>query len=65
MAIQAGLEEVALWIGQHGDSTVAGNIAEVIRASNENAEFIAQGVAQLTVSAGIDSWKNQEEGRPK
>lgn len=52
MALQAALEEVALWIRQRGSEAVADNITGALEALTENADFIAQGIVKLT--AGVD-----------
>jgi hypothetical protein len=56
---QAALEEVALWIRQQGSVDVARNINGALDTLNQNAEFIAKGIAELTVSSGIESWRSQ------
>lgn len=56
MAPQAGLEEVSLWIRQSGSEDVAGNINGALETLNQNADFIAQSIAELSVSAGIGIW---------
>jgi hypothetical protein len=52
MALQAALEEVALWIRQRGSEAVADNITGALEALTENADFIAQGIVKLT--PGVD-----------
>ena len=59
MALQAALEEVALWIRQQGSGEIAANINGALDTLNQNAEFIAKGIAELTVSLGIESWRSQ------
>ncbi|MGY4494880.1 hypothetical protein [Pseudomonas sp. TE3610] len=61
-AIQAALEELALWVAQQGAAQVAGNISATVEALNENAQFIAQGIAQLTVAAGVGEWGKGNPG---
>jgi len=53
MALQAALEEVSLWIRQRGSEDIASNINGALDTLNQNAEFIAQGIAELTVTSGI------------
>lgn len=62
MAIQAALEEIALWIAQQGAPDVAGNISGTISTLNENARFIAEGIARLTIAAGVGEWSKQDDG---
>ena len=50
MALQAAIEEVALWIRQRGSEDVAGNVSGALETLTQNADFIAEGIAQLTVS---------------
>ncbi|KPY45367.1 hypothetical protein [Pseudomonas syringae] len=50
MALQAALEEVALWIRQQGSEDIAGNINGALDTLNQNAEFIAKGIVELTVA---------------
>ncbi|WP_455922674.1 hypothetical protein [Pseudomonas putida] len=64
MAIQAALEEMALWIAQQGALDVAGNISGTIITLSENAEFIAQGIAQLTIAAGVNEWGKDSGSKP-
>ena len=59
IALQAALEEVALWIRQRGSEGIACNINGALETLNQNAEFIAKGVAELTVSSGIDTWRGE------
>lgn len=59
MALQAALEEVSLWIRQRGSEDIAGNINGALETLNQNAEFIAKGIAELTVSSGIETWRSQ------
>jgi hypothetical protein len=59
MALQAALEEVSLWIRQRGSEDIAGNISEALETLNQNAEFIAKGIAELAVSSGIETWRSQ------
>lgn len=56
VALQAGLEEVSLWIRQRGSEDIANNINGALEALNQNAGFIAQSIAELSVSAGIGIW---------
>ena len=53
IALQAALEEVSLWIRQRGSEDIASNINGAFDTLNQNAEFIAQGIAELTVTSGI------------
>lgn len=55
MALQAALEEVSVWIRQRGSDDTAGNINGALDTLNQNAEFIALGIAKLTVTTGIAS----------
>lgn len=57
MALQAALEEVSLWIRQRGSEEAAGNINGALDTLNQNADFIAKGIAELTVASGIDAWR--------
>lgn len=57
MALQAALEEVSLWIRQCGSEDIASNINGALDTMNQNAEFIAQGIAELTVTSGIVAWR--------
>jgi hypothetical protein len=59
MALQAALEEVSLWIRQRGSEDVAGNINGALDTLTQNAAIIAQGIAELTVSSGIDTWRGE------
>ena len=59
MVLQAALEEVSLWIRQRGSEDLAGNISGALETLNQNAEFIAKGIAELTVSSGIETWRSQ------
>lgn len=59
MALQAALEEVSLWIRQRGSEDIAGNISGALNTLNQNAEFIAQGIAELTVTSGIVAWRGE------
>lgn len=59
MALQAALEEVSLWIRQRGSQDITGNINGALDTLNQNAEFIAKGIAELTVSLGIETWRSQ------
>lgn len=59
LALQAALEEVALWIRLRGSEDIAGNINGALDTLNQNAEFIAQGIAELTVSSGIETWRGE------
>lgn len=54
MALQAALEEVAIWITQQGGDATGNNITNALQMLNENADFIAQGVAELTVSSQVN-----------
>jgi len=56
MALQAALEEVALWIRQQGSKDVAENVTSSLLTLTQNADFIAQGIAELTVSAQVRGW---------
>ncbi|MEF9674446.1 hypothetical protein QNM99_30010 [Pseudomonas sp. PCH446] len=56
MALQAALEEVALWIRQQGSEDVADNITSSLLTLTQNADFVAQGIAELTVSAQVRGW---------
>lgn len=59
MALQAALEEVSLWIRQRGSEDIAVNINGALDTLNQNAEFIAQGIAELTVTSGIETWRGE------
>ena len=59
MALQAALEEVSLWIRQRGSEGRADNINGALETLNQSAEFIAKGIAELTVSSGIEIWRGQ------
>jgi len=59
MALQAAMEEVSLWIRQRGSEDVAGNINGALDTLTQNAAVIAQGIAELTVSSGIDTWRGE------
>ena len=59
MALQAAMEEVSLWIRQRGSEDVAGNINGALDTLTQNAAIIAQGIAELTVSSGIDTWRGE------
>jgi hypothetical protein len=59
MALQAALEEVSLWIRQRGSEDVASNINGALDTLTQNAAIIAQGIAELTVSSGIDTWRGE------
>lgn len=57
MALQAAIEEVALWIRQRGSEDVAGNVSGALETVTQNADFIAEGIAQLTVSTSVNGWR--------
>jgi len=57
MALQASIEEIALWIRQRGSEDVAENVASALYTLTENSGFIADGIAELTVSAGVAGWQ--------
>jgi hypothetical protein len=59
MALQAAMEEVSLWLRQRGAEDVAGNINGALDTLTQNAAVIAQGIAELTVSSGIDTWRGE------
>lgn len=59
IALQAAMEEVSLWIRQRGSEDIAGNINGALDTRNQNAEFIAKGIAELTVSSGIETWPGE------
>lgn len=59
MALQAALEEVSLWIRHRGSEDIASNINGALDTLNQNAEFIAQGIAELTVTSGIVAWRGE------
>jgi hypothetical protein len=57
MALQAAIEEVALWIRERGSEDVAGNVSGALGILIKNADFIAEGIAQLTVSTSVNGWR--------
>ena len=59
MVLQAAMEEVSLWIRQRGSEDVAGNAIGALDTLTQNAAIIAQGIAELTVSSGIDTWRGE------
>ncbi|QKZ04044.1 hypothetical protein [Pseudomonas eucalypticola] len=61
MAIQAAIKEVALWIRQQGAQVVADNISGTLETLSLNADFIAQGVADLTVAIEVRGWQKKPE----
>lgn len=58
MALQAAIEEVALWIRQRGSQDVASNVSGALETLTQNADFVAEGIAQLTVSTSMDAWQS-------
>lgn len=50
MALQAAIEELAVWIRQKGAEKVSRNVSGALEVLSTNADFIAQGVAELTTS---------------
>lgn len=57
LALQAAIEEVSVWIRERGALDVADNIQGALQVLTDNAEFMAQGIAELTVEAGIQKWQ--------
>lgn len=57
MALQAAIEEVALWIRRRGSEDVAGNVSGALQTLTENADCIAEGIAQLTVLTSMGGWQ--------
>lgn len=57
MALQASIEEIAVWIRQRGSVEIADNVTGALQTVIDNADFIASGIAQLIVAAGVDGWQ--------
>ncbi|MCY1450063.1 hypothetical protein D9M71_668440 [compost metagenome] len=47
LAIAAAIEELALWLDEHGSPVVANNIRGALMTLDDNLEHITRGIADL------------------
>jgi hypothetical protein len=59
-ALGSAIEEIGIWINQRGSIEVSGRIEQQLDVLNENADFIAEAMADLVVR-----WKPESEIGPE
>lgn len=55
-ALGSAIEEIGIWINQRGSTEVSGRIEQQLDVLNENADFIADAMADL-----VARWKPESE----
>lgn len=50
LALGAAVEELTVWVEQHGSPDVAGNVRGALATLDENLDFIRQDISELSTS---------------